>query len=132
MNWNIFKYQMQLLREYRYRIEDLLVEREDTFYIFYGVHGISFDRIPSSHSTEMEMAKREKFNQKIDQIDLEIQGYKQAIEEYESTLNRLPEDIRKMAERKFLGGITYYQLGKEFGYTPAGVMKHIQKEVEKL
>lgn len=132
MNWNIFKYQMSLLREYRYRIEDLLIEREDVFYEYYGVHGISFDRIPSSHSAEMEMLKREKFNQKIERIDMEINGYRQAIEEYESTLNRLPEDIQRMVERKFLGGITYYKLGQEFGYTPTGAMKHMQKEVEKL
>lgn len=132
MNWNIFKYQMQLLREYRYRIEDLEIEREDTFYIFYGVHGISFDRIPSSHSADMDMLKREKFNEKIERIDLEIRGYRMAIENYEDTLHRLPEDIQRMAKRKFLDGMTYYQLGQEFGYTPTGIMKHMQKEVEKL
>lgn len=132
MNWNIFKYQMQLLREYRFRIEDLEIEREDTFYIFYGVHGVSFDRIPSSHSPEVDMNKREKFNEKIEGIDLELKGYRQAVEEYEDTLRRLPEEIQRMVERKFLEGCTYYKLGKEFGYSPTGAMKHIQIEVEKL
>lgn len=132
MKYSIFKHQMCLLREYRFRIEDLQIEREDTFYEFYGVHGISFDRIPSSHSPETEMEKREKFNERIERIDMEIRGYKMAIEQYEDTLNRLPQEIRDMATRKFLDGCTYYQVGKEFGYTPTGTMKHIQKEVEKL
>ena len=108
------------------------MEREDLFYEFYGVHGISFDRIPSSHSAEMDMQKREKFNTLIEQIDLEVKGYQMAIEEYEDTLRRLPKEIQKMVKRKFLDGITYYQLGKEFGYSPTGAMKHIQKEVEKI
>lgn len=132
MKYNIFKYKMQLYREYIFRIEDLEIERDDIFYTFYGVHGISFDRIPSSHSVEMDIAKRDKFNSLIENIDLELKNYRESIDEYEQILSSLPEEIQRMVRRKFLDGCTYYQLGKEFGYTPTGVMKHIQKEVEKL
>lgn len=132
MNWNIFKHQMQLLREYRFCIEDLENEREDTFYFYYGVHGVSFDRIPSSHSPEMDMNKREKFNRKIEDIDRQIKAYRESVEQYEATLRRLPKDAQNMARRKFLDGYTYYKLGKEFGYSPTGARKHIQIEVEKI
>lgn len=132
MNYNIFKYKMQLYREYLFRIEDLKVERDDTFYIFYGVHGVSFDRIPSSPSRDADIQKREKFNQVLDKIDREIKGYEEAIEEYEDILHSLPDEVQKMARRKYLDGCTFYQVGDEFGYTYAGVYKKIKNEVEKL
>jgi hypothetical protein len=132
MNWNIFKLEMQLYREYLFKIEDLEEERETVFYTFYGVHGVSFDRIPSSHSVDMDIEKRDKFNHSLQPIDKDIDRYKTINQQYERILSSLPEDVQKMARRKFLDNCTYYQVGNEFGYSPNGAYKRIRNEVEKL
>lgn len=132
MNYKIFKYKMQLYREYLFKIEDLENEREDTFYRFYGVHGVSFDRIPSSHSADMDIIRREKFNDIIERIDKEIEGYKEEIAKYEEILSSLPDKVQKMARRKFIDGCIFQQVGDEFGYSMNAIYKKIKTEVEKL
>ena len=136
MDYKAFVTMMKFYANIPQILKDLKEQREDIVYIFYGVHGVAFDRIPSSQNPGMDAIKREQFDRKIKPLDMKIAYYEKMLEmvknDADPILAALPKDVRKMVQMKFIKGMTFYEIGDKLGYSYNAIYKKIKNEVEKL
>ena len=136
MDYKAFVTMMKFYANIPQILKELNEQKEDIFYMFYGVHGVPFDRIPSSSNPETDAIKREKFDRKIKPLDMKIQYYEKMWEmvknDADPILAALPKEVRKMVQMKFIKGMTFYEIGDKLGYSYNAIYKKIKNEVEKL
>lgn len=104
---------------------DLIVYRES------NVKGIDYTKI---HGTANESAISERRLSSIDmkeELEMELDYTKKAIQYIESVLNRIDPDAKEYILRILCGHETNESVGSEMGYSHSGMWKKVRSEIEK-
>lgn len=136
MNYDLFKYQMKMLKLYREYKEDLQNEIEEIIYQYCGVKGIAYDKDASISNPYGNDEKLILLSQKLEEPQKALEVTERAINELEPIVNgyltKLPADIKYVVIEKYWNNKTFEQLGKEVGYSNYGIWARVKKEVLKL
>ena len=136
MNYDLFKYQMKMLKLYREYREDLKAEIDQLIYTYCGVKGISYDKDMSLTNPYGNDEKLLLLSQKLEEPQKALDFTEKAISELEPIVNgyleKLPEDMKEIVIKKFWHNKTFDELGKEYGYSYTAVWKKTKREVGKL
>lgn len=122
------------LSQYKENKKNLVKAKEELDVILYdlcGVRGVSYDSI-MVHGNPTQKALNwltldDKFNDKAN----EIKRYETAIENVESMKKKLPKELWKILEEKFIKGKTYVDLGIKYGYSNNGMWHWLKRETER-
>ena len=123
MNYDLFKYQMKMIKLYKEYREDLKAEIDQLIYTFCGVKGISYDKefsISNPYGNDEKLVLlAEKAIRELEPI---VDGY----------LEKLPPEIKEVVIQKYWHNKTFEEVGKMVGYSDYGIWMKVKKEVLKL
>lgn len=131
MNYRTFTTNLSNLERYRNDLHDVEIELDSIFYALRGVKGVGYT---DNHGTTNNSQKAlnwlsldEKYNAKLKERDF----IKDAIDQVESILTRMPEELREMLVKVYIEGWTFTRLGAEHGYSNHGMWQYMRRESEK-
>ena len=136
MNYNHFILQMKMLKSYRESKEDLKQEIDDIIYQYCGVKGIQYNKEPVTSNPYLTGEKLIMLSEALEEPQRQLEFAEKAIAQLEPIVNenldKLPEQTRDVMIKLLWEKKTFYEIGKEIGYTQGGLWKRIKKEISKL
>lgn len=131
MNYRTFTTNLSNLERYRKDLNDVEIELDSIFYALRGVKGVGYT---DNHGTTNNSQKAlnwlsldEKYNAKLKERDF----IKDAIDQVESILTRMPEELREMLVKVYIEGWTFRKLGMKYGYSYNGMWQYLKRESER-
>ena len=136
MNYDLFKYQMKMIKLYREYKEDLENEIDDIIYRYCGVKGINYDKEMFTNSSYTNDNKLLDLSEKLEEPQKALETTYRAINELEpivnANLDKLPADIKEIVIDIFWNNKTFEQIGYEVGYSNYGIWNKVKKEIQKI
>lgn len=132
MNFDTFKHELSNLKAYKKSLVRIQEEMEDIIYQYAGVKGIRYDREPSLRNVYMSEDAKLKMSEALEEPQKEYDFTLIAIQRIERNLSMLPEDVREMCELHYVERMALKMVGDIFGYTPSGILRKIEREVERI
>lgn len=129
------------------RLKEIALELEATYVRMTGVSAIKYDKLPSSFNPELSQQLKleliEKYNYLLKEyakekktarsyLKLEIERLTANITKIEKILNQLPKEIQEWCLLLFCERTTYKALSKKVAYTDVGLIKKVNRELEKV
>lgn len=132
MNFDTFKHELCNLNAYRKSLKKIREEMEDIIYHYAGVKGIRYDREPSLRNIYMTEDAKLKMSEALEEPQKEYDFTLMMIQRIERNLAQLPEDTREMCVMLYVERYALKIVGDAFGYTPSGILRKIEREVERI
>ena len=136
MNYDLFKYQMKMIKLYKEYREDLKAEIDQLIYTYCGVKGISYDKefsISNPYGNDEKLVllaeKLKEPQQALDFTEKAIRELEPIVDGY---LEKLPPEIKEVVIQKYWHNKTFEEVGKMVGYSDYGIWMKVKKEVLKL
>ncbi len=131
MEYRTFVINLANLKRYREDLNKVNLELEQIFYVLRNVKGLGYENITHSTNDSLKalnwLSLDEKYNDKL----REKEFIENAINQIETILNRMPEELRNMLIKVYLEGWTFDKLGREVGYSHNGMWNYLKREAER-
>lgn len=131
MDYRTFVTNLSNLERYK-KERRVLEEKIDLIlYTMTGVKGINYSKVPTSYNPSLSESQRleliERYNEKLKEHKFIVL----AIDNIESTLKKMPQDLQLMLIDVFIYKKTYKAVGIKYGYSDAGLWAMLKRETEK-
>ena len=131
MNYKVFTRHLRSLEDNRRTMADLAFELDSIVYDMGGVKGLRYDLQAVHGNPSVKEEKRlemvERYNEKLKEYEF----IRDQISFIESTLNKMPEELKTMLDEVYIQGMTFSYVGKLHGYSDHGLWKMMKRETEK-
>lgn len=136
MKYNLFIYQMRLLKSYKEREKELEEEIDNIFYDFTGVKGVAYDRPRYSYNNTLAMENLHKMMNKLEKPQKELDYTINSIQQLEpivnENINRLSSEMQDIVKCLYWDNNTLEHTGELYGYSVSALWKKIKREIEKI
>lgn len=131
MQYKIFIANLTNLERMKADIVRLKSKLEDLEYIESGVKGISYDKQPMGHNPSFAAIKRLDLVDKVDNLYRDINFLEMCVDQVESILSRMPEELADALKEIYIKGKTFRRVGMDHGYSDHGYWQYLKRETEK-
>lgn len=136
MKYNLFIYQMRLLKSYKEREKELEEEIDNIFYDFTGVKGVAYDRPRYSYNNTLAMENLHKMMNKLEKPQKELDYTINSIQQLEpivnENINRLSSEMQDIVKCLYWDNNTLEHTGELYGYSVSALWKKIKREIDKI
>ena len=131
MNYKIFTANLARLNDIRRSIEDVRSRLEVAEYAESGVKGIDYTHTPMTHNPSLSALKRLELVDKVDELTRQLNWLTATVEEIESLLARMPEELQIMLTEVYVKNMTFRAVGLKHGYSDHGLWQMLKRETER-
>lgn len=131
MDYRTFTTNLSNYNRYKEDLNKVETELDALFYALRGVKGVGYsDNTKSTNESQKALNwlnLDDKYNAKLKEKDFIIE----AINQVESILGRMPEELREMLLKVYVEGWTFSKLGERNGYSHNGMWQYLKRETER-
>lgn len=131
MDYRTLTFAMSTYKENIISLKKAEAELEVIFYDLTNVKGVNAEQQGGSTNTLQKAlnwhTQDEKYNAKL----REVEYYQRALKIVEDAKKKIPTELWRMLEDKFVRGATYSAIGIKYGYSDSGMWHYLKRETEK-
>lgn len=132
MDYRTLTFAMSTYKENIISLKKAEAELEVIFYDLTGVKGANAEQQGGSTNTLQKAlnwhTQDGKYNAKL----REVEYYQRALKIVEDAKKKIPTELWRMLEDKFVRGMTYTQVGLKYGYSGRGMWAYLRRETERF
>ena len=131
MEYRVFTSNLARLKDIRKSIESVKTRLEVKQYEESGVKGIDYTHTPTSHNPPVTALKRLELVDEVDELTRQLNWLTATVEEIESLLARMPEELQIMLTEVYVKNMTFRAVGLKHGYSDHGLWQMLKRETER-
>lgn len=131
MEYRVFTSNLARLKDIRKSIESVKTRLEVKQYEESGVKGIDYTHTPTSHNPSVTALKRLELVDEVDELTRQLNWLTATVEEIESLLARMPEELQIMLTEVYVKNMTFRAVGLKHGYSDHGLWQMLKRETER-
>ena len=131
MDYKTFTTDLSNYNENILRYQKAKDELEVILYDLCGVRGVSYDSIMVHGNPSVKALNWLKQEDKYNEKEAELRRYETALVNVERAKKKIPKELWVMLTDKFVRGMTYTQVGMNYGYSGRGMWAYLRRETER-